>query len=175
MGVIALPPAGTIYVDANAVIYRVERIEPYLSASAPLWDAVDAGKQPVLTSQLTLLEVLVKPLRDGNSPMAALFRAVLLGTAGLTCYPVTRGILERAAQLRASHNLKTPDALHAATALETGCVVFVTNDTGFRRVTGLNVAVLAEIAASCWRIDVVIAVSVPAPAAARAGWPCRRG
>jgi predicted nucleic acid-binding protein len=148
MGVIALPSAGTVDVDANAVIYRVERIEPYLSASAPLWDALDAGSQAVLTSQFTLLEVLVKPLHDGNHAVAARFRNVLLGTAGLTCHPITQSVIERVAHLRASHNLKTPDALHAATALETACVLFVTNDRGFRRVPGLKVAVLSEFAAS---------------------------
>jgi predicted nucleic acid-binding protein len=148
MGLITLPASGSVYVDTNSVIYRVERIEPYLSASAPLWDALNAGTQPVVTSQLTLLEVLVKPLRDGNAKVATLFRSVLLGTAGLNCLPISLTILEAAAHLRALHNLKTPDALHAATALEAGCVLFVTNDMGFRRVPGLNVAVLSEIAAS---------------------------
>jgi predicted nucleic acid-binding protein len=50
--------------------------------------------------------------------------------------------------LRANHNLKTPDAIHAATALAAGCVLFVTNDAGFRCVPGLPVAVLSEVAAS---------------------------
>ncbi|MGH7171240.1 MAG: type II toxin-antitoxin system VapC family toxin [Gemmataceae bacterium] len=148
MGQLTLPSSGTVYVDTNAVIYRVERIEPYLTASAPLWDALDAGLASVLTSELTLLEVLVKPLRDGNSTLASLYRTVLLGTAGLTCVPITRSILESAAQLRAGHHLKTPDAIHAATALAHGSSLFVSNDTGFRRVPGLPVAVLREVATS---------------------------
>jgi predicted nucleic acid-binding protein len=137
-----------VYVDTNSVIYLIERIEPYFSASGPLWAALNAGTQSVVTSQLTLLEVLVKPLRDGNAPIAGLFQRTLLGTAGLTCMPISLSILEKAARLRAAHNLKTPDAIHAATGLEAGCAMFVTNDNGFRRVTGLNVAVLSEIAAS---------------------------
>ena len=148
MGVIALPSSGVVYVDTNAIIYLVEKIEPYHSAGAPLWDALDKGRQAVLTSQLTLLECLVKPLKDGNQPVADRFRLVITGTAGLTCQPITLAILERAARLRATHNVKTPDAIHSATALETGCVLFVTNDVGFRRVPGLNVAILSEIAAS---------------------------
>jgi hypothetical protein len=44
VGVITLPPSGVVYVDANAVIYRVERIEPFLSASTPLWDALDVAR-----------------------------------------------------------------------------------------------------------------------------------
>jgi predicted nucleic acid-binding protein len=148
MGQLTLPSSGTVYVDTNAVIYRVERIEPYLSASAPLWDALDAGLASVVTSELTLLEVLVKPLRDGNSTLASLYRTVLLGTAGLTSVPITRSILEAAAQLRAGSQLKTPDAIHAATALQQGSSLFVSNDAGFRRVAGLTVAVLSEVAAS---------------------------
>ncbi len=148
MGQLTLPSSGTVYVDTNAVIYRVERIEPYLTASAPLWDALDAGSASIVTSELTLLEVLVKPLRDGNTALASLYRTVLLGTSGLTCIPITRSILESAAQLRAAHPLKTPDAIHAATSLAQGSTLFVSNDTGFRRVTGLPVAVLHEVAAS---------------------------
>jgi predicted nucleic acid-binding protein len=147
VGQLTLPASGVVYVDTSAIIYRVERIEPYLTASLPLWDALDAGTQSVATSELTLLEVLVKPLRNGNFPLATLYRNVLVGTSGLTCMPVCRAVLESAASLRAAHSLKTPDAIHAATALHAGCVVFVTNDVGFRRVSGLNVAVLGEIAA----------------------------
>ncbi len=148
MGQITLPASGLVYVDTSAVIYAVEQIEPYRSAGWPLWDALDAGRQQVVTSELTLLEALVKPLRDGNVALTALYRQVLLGTAGLTCSPISRTDLERAASLRAQHNLRTPDAIHAATALEAGCTLFVTNDPGFHRVPALNVAILGEIAAS---------------------------
>jgi predicted nucleic acid-binding protein len=61
MGQLTPPAAGVAYVDTNALIYRVERIEPYLTASEPLWDALDAGLAQVATSDLTLLEVLSSP------------------------------------------------------------------------------------------------------------------
>ena len=148
MGQLNVPTSGIVYVDANAVIYRVERIEPYLTASAPLWDAVDAGNSQVVTSELTLLEVLVKPLHDGDAALADLYRQVVLGTIGLTPWPLTRAILEGAARIRAASQIKTPDALHAATALAAGCVLFVTNDPGFRRIPGLTVSLLSQVAAS---------------------------
>lgn len=148
MGQITLPSSGSIYVDTNAVIYRVERIEPFLTASAPLWDALDAGQVSMVTSDLTLLEVLVKPLREGKTNLVSLYRTVLLRTVGLTSLPVSRSILESAAQLRAATKLKTPDAIHAATALAHGSTLFVSNDGAFRRVANLTVAVLSEVAAS---------------------------
>jgi predicted nucleic acid-binding protein len=148
MGLLTLPAAGLVYVDTNALIYRVEGIEPYRTVSQPLWDALDAGTMTVLTSELALLEVLVKPLREGKAALVALYRTILLGTIGLTLHPIDRAILEAAAGIRATQGLKTPDALHAATALAAGCTQFVTNDAAFRRVPGLPVVVLAEVAAS---------------------------
>jgi predicted nucleic acid-binding protein len=135
-------------VDTCAVIYFVEKIEPYHSTSRPLWDALAAGTQEVVTSELTLLEVLVKPLRAGDMAMASLYRNLLLSTLMFSSLPVDRATLEAAAMLRAGLNLKTPDAIHAASAQKAGCGLFVTNDAGFRKVPGLKVAVLAEVAAS---------------------------
>jgi hypothetical protein len=43
MGQIVHPASGPVYVDTNAVIYAVEQIEPYRTASAPLWEALNAG------------------------------------------------------------------------------------------------------------------------------------
>ncbi len=148
MGQIVLPTRGPVYVDTCAIIYRVEKIEPYLWASSTLWEALDLGQLEILTSELTLLEVLVKPLRDGNVALANLFRQVLLGTIGMNSWPVSRNVLETAARIRALQGLKTPDAIHAATALEGGCSLLVTNDPVFRKTSGLNVAVLSEVAAS---------------------------
>jgi predicted nucleic acid-binding protein len=66
----------------------------------------------------------------------------------ILCVPISRQILEAAAQIRAASGLKTPDAIHAATALIEGCTLFVTNDAAFRSIPGLNVAILSEIAAA---------------------------
>jgi predicted nucleic acid-binding protein len=148
MGVIVLPPSGPAYADASAVIYAIERIEPYYSAGLPLWDALDAGTQQVVTSELTVLEVLVKPLRDGDLALADLYRQVLLATTNLFCRPISLAVLERAALIRAQQRLRAPDAIHAAEALESGCSIFVTNDPDFSRVPGLSVAVLGDIAAN---------------------------
>ena len=59
--------------------------------------------------------------------------------------PATRQLWEDAARLRAETGLKTPDALHAATALRADCSLFITNDTGFRRVQGLPLIVLEDL------------------------------
>jgi predicted nucleic acid-binding protein len=47
--------------------------------------------------------------------------------------------------LRTTTKLKTPDAIHAATAQQAACALFVTNDAGFRAVAGLPLVVLSDL------------------------------
>lgn len=147
MGQIAFPGEGPVYFDANVLIYTVEGIEPYASLAQPLWDAVDAGDLAAITSQLTLLEVLVRPLREGDAEAAARFREILLCTVGVSCRTVDLTILESAARVRAAYRLRTPDAVHAATAVASGCNFLLTNDPCFRRVPDLNVLLLSDLVA----------------------------
>ena len=141
MGSLILPPSGSVYLDANSVIYAVEKVEPYHSFLALLWPAAQSGQLSIVTSELTWLETLVKPLRDGNRALELLFRAFLTARE-VELIPATLALWEQAAQLRAL-GLKTPDAIHAATGLSAGCALFLTNDPAFLRVPGLPVTVLS--------------------------------
>jgi predicted nucleic acid-binding protein len=76
--------------------------------------------------------------------LAAIYEQTLTAS-DVRLIPITEDLLRQTAQIRAQTNLKTPDAIHAATALASGCVQFITNDPAFRRVTGLNVVVLSEL------------------------------
>jgi len=144
VGVLTLPESGTVYLDANVFIYSIERIDPYRSMLDTLWLTVSTGQVTVVTSELTLLELLVKPLKVGDATTATLFRTVLKHTPDEQMLPITQSVLEAAANLRATLGLKTPDAIHVATALLNNSMLFVTNDSTFRRVTDLNVTLLNE-------------------------------
>ena len=69
----------------------------------------------------------------------------LLTATAVRTLPVTASILRDAARIRAAINLKTPDAIHAATALAAGCVQFITNDAGYRKHSSLPVVILKDI------------------------------
>lgn len=51
-------------------------------------------------------------------------------------------VFEKATDLRARLNIRTPDALHLAAAIVGGCDVFLTNDEKLKRCTELRVEVL---------------------------------
>ena len=145
MGSLSLPSSGSVCMDANSIIYSVEGVEPYRTLLEPMWHMSGSATFWLASSELVLLEVLVGPLKTGDIRLETNFRSILQHSSDVQLLPITQQILERAAQLRAAHSLKTPDAIHAATALEHGCTLFVTNDTAFRRVPGLTITVLADL------------------------------
>jgi predicted nucleic acid-binding protein len=91
------------------------------------FEAMDRGDFTVVTSTVTLLEVLVHPLRTNNAELAEEYRDILLNSKLMTV-GVSSTIAEQAARLRAAHNIRTPDAIQISAALNAGATHFFTND-----------------------------------------------
>ena len=144
MGAITLPDRGPIYMDTCGFIYSVERIEPYRALIELVWQQAQTGQFSIVTSELSILETMVKPLREGYTVLQRLFLD-LLNSSEVRLMPTTRALREAAAEIRAALNLRTPDALHAATSIQEHCSLFITNDSAFRRVPSLPVVVLDEL------------------------------
>ena len=94
---------------------------------------------------MTLLEVLVLPLREGRIELAKEYREILLQSHALTAIPLDECIAESAAGLRARHNLRTPDAIQVATAIRSGATWFLTNDSDFENLPDISVLVLKKM------------------------------
>jgi len=69
----------------------------------------------------------------------------LSNTRNVQLIPVSSAIAQAAATIRATYNLRTPDAIQIATAIEAGASFFVTNDPIFKRVPSIDVIVLDEL------------------------------
>jgi predicted nucleic acid-binding protein len=146
MGLIADVSLGSIAVDTAVFIYFIEENPRFLPLIAPLFREADQDKRDLVTSALTLLEVLVVPYRAGNRLLAERYEALLTRSRGIRLVEVTREQLRAAAQLRAATGVKTPDALQLVAALGTGCTTFVTNDRRLPPVPGLRVLQLSSYA-----------------------------
>lgn len=146
MGSLTLPPAasGPIYLDTDALIYSVERVPRYWSILEPLWSALESQLISIAGSELLVIESLTGAIESGDPGLRALFESVF-ESGQLQLFPVTRDVLLRGAELRSAHRLRTPDAIHAATALLGKAALFLTNDVGYRRVPGLPVVLLEDV------------------------------
>ncbi|MEX2104437.1 MAG: PIN domain-containing protein [Bacilli bacterium] len=87
-----------------------------------------AGPLTAIVSSVSLTEILVKPIREGNLTSEKQYKLLFSHFPNLTIMPVDTVVAERAAYLRGKYNIKTPDALIVATALVANADLFITND-----------------------------------------------
>ena len=88
---------------------------------------------------------MVKPIRAENVYLQREYRNIVMNTQNISPIIINADIAIKATELRAKYNLKTPDALHLATAIVSGADAFLTNDKGFKRVTDINILILDDL------------------------------
>jgi predicted nucleic acid-binding protein len=145
MGSLTTIAGPRIYLDTNIFIYAVEGFPPAEAQLRGLFARFDRGELHGITSELTLAEVLVKPIRDGKTAIRDSYERLLRTSNALTVAPITRSVLLDAARIRAGTTLKLPDAIHAATATACGCTTYLTNDNRFSSVAALPVLLLPQL------------------------------
>jgi len=137
----------TVGLDTAPLIYYIEENPTYLITVDALFQALDRGEFAAVTSMVTLLEVLVRPFRRGDTALANHYRTILFESAGLTTAPLSQAIAEEAARLRSVYRIGTADAIQMATAACHGASFFVTNDARLPVVPGLTMLTLDELRA----------------------------
>lgn len=128
----------TVGLDTAPLIYFIEEDPAYIETVRLFFEAMDRGEFLVVTSTVTLLEVLVHPLRSNNRELATEYRDVLLNSKLMTL-EVSSAIAEQAAQLRAAHNIRTPDAIQVSAALNAGATHFFTNDVRLPEIPSIQI------------------------------------
>ena len=137
---------GPVGVDTALFIYFIEEHPRYLHVIEPLFADADEGKRELVTSAITLLEVLIVPFRAQDFTLAERYEDLLTRSAGIRIVELTRDQLRAAAQLRAATAVRTPDALQLAAAITSGCRNFITNDRRLPAMAGIRVLQLADFA-----------------------------
>jgi predicted nucleic acid-binding protein len=131
--------------DTVVFIYHLEDHPRYARLTQRVFEAWEEGRNSGVTSVITLLELLVKPKREGKREVARDYLELLSTYPTLTIVEVDIGLADLAADLRAKYGLRTPDALQLAAALQAGAGGFITNDSRLKGVAELEVVLLDEL------------------------------
>ena len=123
----------------------MEENRKYFNLTNLIFGWLEGPRAQAVTSTITLLEILVQPYRLSDIDRVNEFYALLSTFPHLEWVAPSLRIADMGAHFRAEYNLRTPDAIQAATALSYGATGFVSNDAGFRRVTGLDIIVLDDL------------------------------
>ena len=114
--------------DTATLIHYTERNKLYFDVVKPFFRKIGQNDFTVVTSIVSLLEVLVIPKRRGDTKLAQTYRDILFNTEGLETIFLMQDIAEEAAKLRAFHKIRTPDSIQMATAIKMNATYFLTND-----------------------------------------------
>lgn len=123
----ALGSARRVCFDTSALIYLLDRVEPYHDTVAECLAILETSRGQACASVVTELEMLVKPFRLGYQRQAERIVEYLSESPWIVV-PANWQIAQRAAAVRAASNLRVADALIVATALVSGCDALVGND-----------------------------------------------
>jgi predicted nucleic acid-binding protein len=128
-----------VYLDTNAFIPAVEGQGPLHDAMERLFGIGDDRTGLLVTSELTLAELLVAPLARKQDKVVATYLELIDPRPGLDVMPISRRIIILAAQKRAADkSLKLPDALHLATAEAANCSYLLSGDRGIKPLVPLR-------------------------------------
>ena len=127
-----------VYLDAAPAIYTVEQVPLYAAAVDARLSAHGVVR---VASDLTRMECRVKTRREGNADLLKDFDDYFEGAVA-EIVALSREVIDRATEIWAQHEFKTPDAIHLAAAVASGCDVFLTNDHRLDRFTDITIEVI---------------------------------
>jgi len=115
-----------VFWDTNLFIYLIEDFGELSERVVRLRERMLVRGDQLLTSTLTLGEVLAKPIEKRDEGLARQYEAALVRGAVLVSLDEAAG--RRYARIRADRTIRPPDAIQLACAAEARSDLFITND-----------------------------------------------
>ncbi len=135
-----------VLIDTSVWIYHLENHPELGLPAGRVIDSLEEGRFRGIASELTLLELTLRPLQLGRQDVADHYEVLLDYFPNLEIVPVSREILLEAAALRARRKIRAPDAIQLATGIRAGATLAVTNDKLWRSVPLIETALLDDLA-----------------------------
>lgn len=129
-----------VYLDSSPLIYYLEKNQRYFEQVARIFESFDAGDFIFITSTITLAEVFTFPHQEKKIQES--YNYFFSESSPIIILPVGIEEAKAAADIRRVYKLKTPDAIHLATASEYHADFFFTNDSDFTKIFHLPIVTL---------------------------------
>jgi predicted nucleic acid-binding protein len=131
--------------DTSVFIYQLEANAKYVGLTHHVFSWLEQPGSQAVTSTITMTELLVHPYRNNDEQRVDELYALLRTYPNVNWIAPDLAIADLAARFRALGRLRTPDALHAATAVHAQVTGFITDAPVFRRVDAFDTLVLDEL------------------------------
>lgn len=122
-----------VFIDTAPIIYYLENSSQYMSSIKKFFAACVKSDIQIVTSTITVEEYLVLPYLNGRMELVENFKC-FIDYMNMEVVEINFRIAERGAKIRGRYkSFKAMDALQIATAIESGCDMFFTNDKQLRQ------------------------------------------
>jgi len=134
-----------IFLDTMFFIYHFENNTRFLHLTTDVLGFVEDGKIQCSTSYLTLMEILVKPMKEDRQDIVEAYKMVFETFPNLELAPLEKSVACTAAYFRSSYNLKSADSIQLSAAVASNSDLFLTNDRDLIRVKEIKIHYMDEI------------------------------
>jgi len=132
-----------VFFDTNVFIYMFEGLEPNRSRVLAIRKRMLDRGDRLVTSAVTLGEVLVKPTKLGQTSLIEQYDQAIRSAAQVVSFDTQ--IAWRYASLRATHNIRNADAIQLACAAHLGVDLFITNDVHLQNLNVPGIGFIATL------------------------------
>lgn len=132
-----------IGIDSSVFIYLLEEHPQFLSRARKALLSVQEGKYEAVLSVIGMIEILTGPKLQGKKELAAHYKELIKNFPHVRIMGIDESVVDIASDLRGKYRLRTPDAIHIATAIAHSAEKFVTNDMALKVVTEIPIEMLA--------------------------------
>ena len=133
-----------VYFDTNPIIYFIEQNTQFVELVTPVFEMIGEDSILAFTSELSLTEVLIKPIRDNRIQIIQTHKELLLDPELFTLISPNQDTFLLAAELGGKSSMRMPDAIHMACAIESKCKYFITNDKGIKSTADVTVVQISD-------------------------------
>ncbi len=127
-----------IFLDTAPVIYFLDQTPGFGDIALRVFESIVQNNKPIITSVITVEEYLVYPYQN-NIPEKETAFFDFTGDLEINILPITLDIAKKAATIRAKYKyFRAMDALQLATAIESGCDLFLTNDNQLKQFSDIR-------------------------------------
>lgn len=133
-----------VYFDTNPIIYYIEQVQPFYEIVCPIFESIGMGEIQAYTSEFTLTEMLIKPVRENAIPLIQDIKDLLLDPDLFALTKTYQELFIKSAEFGGQYGLRSADSIHFVSAIENHCHYFVTNDKKFKSQNGVQVIILND-------------------------------
>jgi predicted nucleic acid-binding protein len=132
-----------VFFDTNVFVYLFEDYEPFSSMVDTVWRRMVRRGDKLVTSAMTLGELLVKPSKLGQASLVEQYDHAIRTRAQVISFDPQ--VAWRYASLRSTHNIRNADAIQLACAAHFGVDLFITNDKHLHKLDVPGIGFIAPL------------------------------